>query len=59
MASAGKGKTPAASRVGTISYETKKRKCNASKMAAKVALEAGATKEESLAAGRRAYADCP
>jgi hypothetical protein len=59
VASAGKGKTAAASRVGTISYETKKRKCNASKMAAKVALEAGATKEESLAAGRRAYADCP
>ena len=59
VASAGKGKTPTASRVATISYETKKRKCLASKMAAKVALEAGTTKEESLAAGRRAYADCP
>ena len=54
----GKEKTPPASKVGSIAYETKKRKCTASKHAVKVALEAGATKEESLAAGRRAYADC-
>ena len=55
----GKEKTPPASKVGSISYETKKRKCTASKHAVKVALDAGATKEESRAAGRSAYADCP